>query len=352
MSFGAHHYVPFLKVKRGEKRALGLLSASSAHAKVTPLLEIVKRTDKQVNEHLDTAFEGLSDAVRGFDRCFVDMREIEADGPAAATEVFERAAREGLVFTPVTGISRTVDVAAALDANRGIALRLLRAEFESGGIGRNIGIFLERYGIVPEETDLIIDLGPVDDLVSAGVETLAGAFLAEVPDHTSWKTFTLSACAFPLSMGIVQSRSYEFAERSDWLAWRDGLHARRSELARLPTYSDGAIQHPLGVEGFDPRIMQVSASIRYARSDSWLLIKGESTRVTLPRIQFPSLARRLVYDDLRTYYQGANHCAACSSMKDAADGASGFGSAEAWRRLGTFHHITTVINDLGVLPWP
>ena len=32
----------------------------------------------------------------------------------------------------------------------------------------------------------------------------------------------------------------------------------REGLLRVPTYSDYAIQHPSGVEGFDPRRMQVS----------------------------------------------------------------------------------------------
>ena len=39
-------------------------------------------------------------------------------------------------------------------------------------------------------------------------------------------------------------------------------------------------------------------------------------------------------------------------MKAAADDAAGLGSAEVWRRLGTIHHITTVVEELGALPWP
>jgi hypothetical protein len=46
MTFGPNHYVPVLKVKRGEKSALNLLPSSVAK-EVTPLLEIVERTDKE-----------------------------------------------------------------------------------------------------------------------------------------------------------------------------------------------------------------------------------------------------------------------------------------------------------------
>lgn len=352
MTYGAQHYVPVLKVKRGEKAALSLLS-DFARARVSPLLEIVERTNNTVDAHLNTAFRGLAEAVRGFGRCFIDTREIAPDGAAAAAEVFRRATNRAIVFTPVTGISRTADVTAALEyRTRGIALRLSRAEFEAGGLDANILRFLDRYGIVPDDIDLIVDLGAVDNLVSEGVEAFAAAFLGEVPEHTRWRTLTISGCAFPLSMAIVDTRSYAFVERSDWLAWRSGLYARRNTFPRLPTYSDGAIQHPLGVEGFDPRIMQISATVRYTTSDSWLLIKGESTRITLPSTQFPLLATQLVYGDLRSSYRGANHCTGCAFMKNAADGADRLGSAEVWRRLGTIHHITAVVENLAALAWP
>ena len=352
MTFGPRHYVPVLKVKRGEKRALSLLSAV-VRPMVTPLLEIVQRTDKSVTAHLDTAFSDLSSVLRLFGRCFIDANEIAADGPNAANEVFERATNSGIVYTPVTGISRTADIGAVLaHRTNGVALRLRLEEFEEGNLGKNVRRFLARYGLVEDETDLIVDLGAVDRMIVSGVQNLASAFLAEVPEHRRWRTFTLSACAFPSSMGGVGRNSHAFTDRVDWLAWRDFQYARRSSLIRLPTYSDGAVQHPQGVEGFDPRIMPVSASIRYTVPNSWLLIKGESTRSIPPSQQFPTLATRLVQGDLRRHFYGVSHCGGCASMEAAAHGAEGFGSAEVWRRLGTIHHITTVVKALASLPWP
>ena len=352
MRFGANHYVPVLKVKRGEKKALQLLSPP-AQAMITPLLEIVARkADKDVFRHLDTAFKDLTAAVEGFDRCFLETREIAPDGADAATEVFLRAERLGIPFTPITGISRIVDVEAALGHRaRGLALRLTRKEFEAGNLAAGIRAFLARHGYTPEDIDLIIDLGSVENMIAAGVEAFAGAFLDAVPDHTRWKTFTLSACAFPPGMGGVGRNSSALIDRSDWLAWRDGLHARRALIPRLPTYSDGAIQHPAGVEGFDPKRMKAPAAIRYTAGDSWLLIKGRSV-LKEPTIQFRSMARELVYGDLRSAFYGAEHCNGCAATKNAADGVGKFSTLEAWRRFGTAHHITTVVQDLGGLTWP
>jgi len=314
MTFGPDHYVPVLKVKRGEKAALREIPPG-LRLRISPLMEIVERTDKPtIAQHLDTAFKGLAESLQLYSRCFLDAREIASDGPAAAEEVFDRANSAGIVFTPVTGVTRTEDVAAALKYSfHGIALRLTRKEFESGQLQAAVSGFLTNHGLKKEDIDLIIDLGPVDDLVTDGVIGLTNAFLADVPDHTQWRTFTISGCAFPSSMGGVDRNSYAFVERGEWLAWRNNLYARKAEIPRLPSYSDCAIQHPTGVEGFDPRTMQVSASIRYTLADHWLLIKGESTRIVPPTMQFPTLATYLVYGVYRNLYVGSGHCGGCAS---------------------------------------
>jgi Beta protein len=352
VTFGANCYVPVLKIKRGEKKALRQVSMG-LRSRIVPLLELVERQpDKSpsIDAHLDNAFKDLASSVSTYSRCFLDVREVAPDGPQVAASVFDRATAAGIVFSPVTGISRTVDVVAALaHRTHGLALRVTRAEFESGNLAGRIDSFLATHGLVPPDVDLIIDLGAVEDMIVDGIRALTDAFLTDVPHHEHWRTFTLSACAFPASMGVVDRHSHDFVERADWIAWRD-LHGRRNELPRLPTFSDGAIQHPTGVEGFDPRIMQVSASVRYTLADHWLLIKGESTRSSPPSAQFPVLATRLVYGHLKPYFAGENHCAGCLGIKGAANGASGLGSPEAWRRLGTIHHISLTAQALAALP--
>lgn len=350
MTFGAGHYVPILKIKQGEKAALAQVSNNLA-SRITPLLEIVERTASKTPEaHILTAFKGLSESVSAYPRCFIDTQEIAPDGPSAAHDVFRRARDAGIVFAPVTGVSRSADVGPALaHRDHGIAIRLTRPEFENGHLTEAIGAFLHAHGLQSSDVDLIVDLGAVEEMVVDGIGALTTAFLADVPSHQDWRTFTVSACAFPVSMGGVDRHSHDLVERSEWLAWRDHLYANRGNLARLPTYSDYAIQHPRGVEGFDPRIMQVSATIRYTTGEHWLLVKGESTRSELPSSQFPLLATRLVYGHLQRYFAGPSHCVGCHLVKATADGAGGNGSAGAWRKLGTVHHLSAVTQELGNL---
>ena len=84
------HYVPVLKVKRGEKRALREIQTGLRH-RITPLLEIVELTNlakKTLNQHLDTTFKDLADSVQSYSRCFLDCRELQPDWPLASEEVF------------------------------------------------------------------------------------------------------------------------------------------------------------------------------------------------------------------------------------------------------------------------
>ncbi len=355
MTFGPDHYVPILKVKRGEKAALEALDWS-LYSRMTPLLEVVERRPEKaatVNSHLDNAFKGLAECTKNFARVFLDANEIASDGPAAALEVFQRAKAIGISFTPVTGLSRTADLSAAMAfRSHGLCLRIIRAELESGNLTTKITGFLGHHVIKPEEIDLILDMGPVEDMISFGVATLAQAFLSKIPALSLWRTLTLSGSAFPSSMGVVDRHSTLHVERAEWLAWRDELYPLRRTMERLPTYSDCAIQHPKGVEAFDPRLMAGSAVIRYTLDDSWLLVKGESTRKVLPSQQFPQLAVQFAYGHLLNYFNGAGHCAGCRSIQDAADNAGRFGSQEVWRRIGTIHHITKVSECLSALTWP
>ncbi len=355
MTFGSKHYVPVLKVKRAEKHALSLIeNLLTPH--ITPLLEVVsKQPGAAIQDHLTTTFRDLAASVSGYPRCFLDTRELGDGDPGDPQAAFARAQSEGIAFTPVTGISRTADVVAALSfqQSHGLAIRLTRDEFEEGRIVRGVDSFLSRHGLAPDQIDLIVDLGSVESLIAVGVSTLTSQFLDDIPHVPHWRTLTVSACAFPKSMGIVQRNSSLRVSRSDWLAWRNWLFQMRSPLQRLPTFSDCVIQHPTGVENFDFQYMRPSPTVRYKSGDDWLLIKGETRRGTLPSEQFPLLAEQLVNGHLRSAYSGSWHCEGCRQARESADGVGGRGSPEVWRRIGTIHHITSVVaDDLLSLPWP
>lgn len=352
MNFGPNRYVPVLKIKRGEKAALDDLGTKHP-GDFTPLLEVVSRKpDKTLAAHLDTSFDKLAKSVAKLTPCFLDTRELAVDGESASYDAFKRACVEGIQFIPVVGITRRVGNTSAFQySDSGVALRVTREEMEAGTLAHDIQGFLQANKLDESTVDLIMDMGDVSQMISAGVSLLADAFLLEVPNHAKWRTFTLSGCAFPSSMGRVGKHAHLSVERSEWVAWK-GLHCQRANLSRLPSFGDCAIQHPKGVEDFDPRTMAASASARYATGDHWLLVKGESTKVKKSSIQFPKIAKSIVTNQHGNHYKGAQHCTGCNMINDAANGVPKLGSPEVWRRIGTIHHITAALTDLNALHWP
>ncbi|MDP2815586.1 MAG: hypothetical protein Q8O19_02775, partial [Rectinemataceae bacterium] len=282
MTFGPSQYVPILKVKRGEKAALKII-APLVGTRITPLLEIVERNPEKketLHKHLDTAFDKLAESLYAYPRCFIDTRELAGDGSIAADEVYKRAAATGIAFTPVTGVTRVHDFRAALNYRaQGIAIRLTRKNFETGRLEALLMSFMGSHGLKPSEVDLIADLGELDKMIPAGAYSLIDGFLSSIPNQPDWRTLTLSGCSFPPSMGAVKKNSWSLVQRLEWISWRDHLFANRKGLKRLPSFGDCAIQHPAGVEGFDPRTMAASAAVRYTLQDRWLLIKGQSTKI-------------------------------------------------------------------------
>ena len=148
--------------------------------------------------------------------CLLDVRELEPDGMLAAANAFTRASTAGIAFTPVTGISRTVDVAPAIACGQtsGVGIRLTRLELEAGNLAASVNRFMSANNLSPGRVDLIVDLGPVEDLITAGIVALSRAFLENVPNKSQWRTLTVTGSAFPLSMGVVNRNSSARIERS------------------------------------------------------------------------------------------------------------------------------------------
>ncbi len=346
MTFGYDHYVPILKAKQGEKKALGAI-LPGLRKRITPFIEFVERTDKPIQGHIDTVFKGLAEAVLGYGRCFFDLKELECEGTAALELAYERATEEAILFVPVIGLGNDSATSVGLaNAENGLSLRLNRVDLERASLSDVVGKFLAKINLEPEGVDLVIDLGSIEDLIVPGVISLTKQFVASIPHVLRWRTLTVSSCAFPKSMGIVDRNSHLLHPRADWVSWVRGQLAQRRTAKRVTTYSDRAIQHPLGVEGFDPTKMQASASIRYATPEDWLLIKGQGTKTLSTTIQFPNLAQKLVSGTLSGSYMGEGHCVGCEGIFKCSHGTKGFGSAGVWRRLGTIHHLTVVANSL------
>lgn len=355
LHFDAKHYVPILKCKLGETHAIKMLS-SHATAQITPLVELVCESYDEViddepvslirtwREQIPRSMARLRVIAARVSHVFVDPFELGAE-PGAATAAFAAAAATGISFLPVIRIDRPEQEQAGLAVRTdALCLRLTREDLERrSNLTMDIEDLLQRIDRKPEFLHLVLDLGSIYDFVIESVELIAETFLHAIPRISEWRTLTLAASAFPLR---IQPNSCTVVERSEWSLWQLLRH-EKERLGRLPTFGDYGIQHPAGVEGFQVGKHQVAACIRYLRDDNWLLIKGVGFKASPLKEQFPKLAHMLVNDpDVSPYFYGNFHCTACVDIVRAASGSGKFGSATIWRRLGTAHHITTVVRQL------
>ncbi len=285
---------------------------------------------------------------------FIDSEKLatrkSTSGVAGSKYVFDGAASAGLKFIPVVGLGRkgTEIKSAVAHGSRGICLRLGESDLASPSIEADVDSFMQKYNLQPKGLDLVLDLASICDGPQQRVQTVLLTYLASLPHIKQWRTLTLVASAFPSDMSGIQKNTTATFSRTEWIVWNALLRERKT-LLRLPTFGDYGIQHPIPMEGFDPRYMAVSANIRYALDNEWLIVKGQSTKVVPAATQYPVLATTLIS---RPEYMQQAHCTGCDSINSCAKGVSGFGSASVWRRIGTVQHLTHTTNQISQLASP
>lgn len=336
-------YVPILKCKQNEKGALRQLAAT-ARSSLTPLIEVVERKGddaKPLDNHLRTAFRDLSDALGG-DECWLDTHEI----PGCAARAFECAGQHGVKFLPVIWLrGQQQDLAAALQCRaKGLCLRVSQSDLRLGVSASEVRALLEEHHLAPAGMELVLDMGAIEELAFEGGRRLVDALLHAVPPLREWRSVTLAGTALPASMKDVPTEGRRDFARTEWVLWRDYARVRAQELGQFIAFGDCAIQHPRGVEGYDPRVMPRSPTIRFALSDQWLIWKGKSNKLEREALQFPRLADAALRDLGDQFH--ADHCGGCGDLRRASIGAPRLGSAGIWRRIGTVHHMTTVVEQL------
>lgn len=345
--FGHKHYVPILKGKRAEPRALGALH-SKEH--LTPLIEAVpSRPAEQVPADMDGQWP---DVRRYFiDMVFLDDPEDETV-PALAGHPLRRCfvavAEHGQVAVPVTGLARSPGYQSAVkqivdDQGNGIVLRLVPDDFEDPEeLEVSLNAAVDYFEIEHGQIDLVLDAGSVADSSAGVVAQVHRAQIDLVPDLNDWRSLTVAASAFPLGLAPLARDQWNIADRVDWRGWRSLVTGPR-QPERLPAYGDYAVAHPaLPPEGR----ATILAQLRYATSNAWLIWKGRNV-FTNGFDQFYAICQDLVG---RPEYRGAGFSQGDADVQQKANSVGGPGSAETWRQIGTNHHIETVLEQIANLP--
>jgi hypothetical protein len=360
--FNHKHYVPILKGKAGELKALGTLS-SPDKKRLTPLFEVTEpdwdydadTPKKTIDEHLAKLPEQIARRWGTTSRIFVDLGIIDpadtmASGSHPVSHLFRELAHADVIAVPVTSPERDDMFQAAVAAEA--ATRGLGACFRVGGdvlddpdLPAIITDMLGAVSLPPKDVDLVLDLRYIDPTWARRSAVLVAGLLHSLPHIPDWRTLTVASTAFPQSMMGVPVGVTKMP-RAEWTMWQ-AIGAGRA-LPRRPSFGDYAISHPEGLD-VDPRLMQASATIRYTIKDEWMILKGRGVRNVSAGgyQQFPALCKTLIK---LPEFSGSSFSYGDKYIFDCAQGTVSNGNLTTWRHVGTDHHMTFVVKQLASLP--
>ena len=348
--FDSHHYVPILKGKAGEFASLGEIS-SKCKSGMTPLIELITkdREKRKIEDDCGKLSKSWSDTRPIFIDVYLDINDDARSSVGSMRAYFDKARLISLTIIPVTGLRRHSDYQSLIQDicskdKKGVCLRVESTDMaDEEELKKQLQLFLKAFKMNESEVDLLVDFKEIPLTQVPLFQMMAGTILSYLPNIKKWRTLTLAATTFPISMGDFQSANISIRQRGEWTIWTN-IRSLRS-YGRIPTFGDYAIANPV-ITDFDPRIMDMTANIRYTIERDWLVLKGRGVkRFGYP--QFRSISRTLVG---RPEFSGAGFSAGDNYISNCAAGNVSTGNMTTWRRVGTTHHLTFVVDRISSLP--
>lgn len=352
--FDHSHYVPVLRWKRGERRALKALDPVDKAA-MTPLLEPLpgymrlprRSVQSDAQDDLLVVVEQIADCW-GSDPIFVDPGMV-SDAPFRGTtrrnaeRLFGELTASGVHAIPVTRPDRPASFQSAIRdivqrLGMGAAVRVPVTSLRAQSAGRELRDLLAYLGLDFESVDVIVEYGLV------GVGDPPFSYVCHrLPEIHRWRTFTVLGGSFPPDlMGFKTPGQYEQA-REEWTRWAAEI-AQAGGLPRRPSFGDYTIQHAIYYEpapGANP-----SASIRYTAATYWVIMRGQGLRTpgSPGHAQYPANAELLC---TRTEFCGPHFSAGDEYIWNVGSHKKGGpGTPETWLRAGINHHLAFVTRQV------
>jgi len=359
MIFTHSHYVPILKGKLGEYRALQQLYPQD-RASLTPLIEIPPVDWDWDNDvarkaeiaHLEANRDNMIKYWGTTDRLFVDLVDAELSIPVVGDSLgrhpygafFDLARSKGLLAIPVVPPSPDAMLLSVVKAivsqdQRGLMVRVGAAALANVSALQTLPA---TFGLQPSQIDLLIDLGEVNAASLVPYQLTLPQLLPQIPNLQSFRSFCLAGCSFPETLSAFVSGQPGLAPRIEWALWT-AVVAALPPTARPPTHSDYGISHS-EIPDLDPRIMSPSNNIRYTVAANWVIVKGQGLKKK--KAGQPTNQQMCQYLIGRPDYCGQQFSDGDQYIMACATGQGGPGNLTTWRQMGTNHHLTFVVRQI------
>jgi hypothetical protein len=355
-------YVPVLLTKRGERSALRDLPPSIKDL-ITPLFVAApidwnfdkEEPAKTIDRHLESLGKDLAEcwgtAPAFLDLVFIDPAERMHGGAHPLFWLVTEANKSGAALVPTVAPMRDPayrQAAAACVARdgRGACIRLSPAEWPSSSGLAVLNALLAELGIDPEQADLVLDLG--EEVVASPSLSLAAVRneIAVLPYLGRWRSLTVAGAGFPKDLSGV-GRGLSMIERVEWTLYEALLAGPAVPV--VPRFGDYVVANPDPFMDVNPRLLSISAALRYTVTGAWLVAKGELFKGAggsgLGGAALVPVAAAIA---AHPAFAGRGHCEGDDWIAGGAGGTGG--NPERWRRTATNHHLTHVAEAVARLP--
>ena len=351
----AQTYVPVLRLKEGEYRALGEL-VPSVLDRILPhfILPPPKERDPELGRVLLPDEIVFIHARRvgtywPLRTCLLDPRflfaKLEVDTAIEwLPRLFKLASGFGARTIPVAGLRELEGNAfsafqkAIHENGNGLALRLTLDEMNDAGLATRVQKMLLRLTLKPQECIILADFSGAE---LSSPETVAEIILSvfqNIIEIGVWRRVVFEASSYP-DKNPTSAGGEISIPRHEWQAWKHAAH-RDSEIMRHMLFGDFAAD----CSKFNFRAGGTAPikHYRYTTPESWLVVRAAED--TKPIDGMKDVSSRIIGSG---QFYGRSFSSADAYIEDTANGFAGPGSATTWRKVNTIHHLTCLVKDIG-----
>jgi hypothetical protein len=346
-------YYPILRAKAGEINAIGSLRARTKTL-VRPMFDLPECEDpSELATIISSATMALAKNWGTKLPIYLDLSRHDWDatltgGRSIVGHLFECARQAGLIAIPVTGpvIDRQgetglyfKEVANIIrQRGQGVALRLRFDEMERpDSLKKVVDEALLAVACDNDQADIFLDVGPVDKLPKRSGETVQSMLLEAVSDALSvvkggsFRNIIFAGSGIPRKVKRTVDGTPFRVPNYEYATWSQLLNTRDWRSIRFSDYGARYAHQTEGGGGAAPpaRIQLVTESEHILYFDKGHLYRDLADS----SLTDPALARQ-------AGFRGK------ASIRDAARGSGGVGSATDWVARDTSMHIETIADSI------
>lgn len=347
-SFDENHYVPVLFTKRAELTALSKLpddlKAGISPLFVIPPVEIDPDTGKQkktTTKHIEKIATNLVKNW-GLNPAFVDTQFLFdaplMNGQHPLESIVEDSRKLGLELVPVISNAPSDALLGAL-AKLSCSEVCLRVNV-SDWVDFTPKPLLDQIGLPESSVHLILDRS---DDGSPLARKIMATHIIKLENATVWKTVTTLGTSMPDPLpNESQLIEVDRVEVNDHEALRAGSVA----APRKPSYGDYTITSPEPLTDIDPRLIQISAKLKYASETNWIIARGDLFKGHAGRSKGASAFQPVAIRIMQHNAFGNASDGPDEWIRNAAADPSNGGNPETWVRIGVWRHILKTMERL------